>query len=83
MAESRCVLSAQWIAKLISEAAHFMFVADSETPNTLIHPTLTLPNMHWDCSSHRGSAVDGRCHASPLKPEYEGSVCLSGRVTLG
>lgn len=28
-------------------------------------------------------AVDGWCHASPLKPEYEGSVCLSGRITWG
>ena len=59
----------------------------SGTPNnTVFHATLTRCRVHWDNSSQRevaSCAGEGWCHASPLKPEYEGSVCLSGRITRG
>lgn len=36
-----------------------------------------------DKSEFSSCAVEGWCHASPLKLEYEGSVCLSGHITRG
>lgn len=70
-------------ATLISKHVHLLCGAVTTPP---FEHCDSLHREHWDSSPQSEfafCAVDAWCHASPLKPEYEGRVCLSDRVTRG
>lgn len=80
------IMLRQRVAKLIRNLYISCLVPIQGHPTPWFIPHWLYPECIGNSSSQRefaSCAADGWCHASPLKPEYEGSVCLSGRITWG